>query len=126
MLPTITPHISGLIDGDPLANYVENLDRVAALDDVQLVLPAHGQPFTDLPGRVDEVKEHHEARLDRLREISEELGWATVEDLSHQLFAPRSWGSMAESETYAHLEHLRQRGEADVRDADGLLEFLAK
>jgi glyoxylase-like metal-dependent hydrolase (beta-lactamase superfamily II) len=126
VLPTITPHISGLIEGDPLAAYVENLDRVAALDDVQLVLPAHGQPFTDLPGRVDEVKEHHEARLDRLREISEELGWATVEDLSHQLFAPRSWGSMAESETYAHLEHMRRRGEADARDAEGLVEFLAR
>ena len=25
----------------------------------------------------------------------------------------RSWGSMAESETYAHLEHLRIAGEAE-------------
>ncbi len=27
------------------------------------------------------------------------------------LFKERSWGEMAESETYAHLEHLRERGE---------------
>jgi glyoxylase-like metal-dependent hydrolase (beta-lactamase superfamily II) len=127
VLPTITPHISGMIEGDSLASYVENLDRVAELDGVQLVLPAHGHPFTDLAGRVAEVKEHHEARLDRVRQISAELGWATVEDVSHQLFAPRSWGSMADSETYAHLEHFRRRGEATARertDGSGLLEFL--
>jgi hypothetical protein len=29
------------------------------------------------------------------------------------LFKERSWGDMAESETYAHLEHLRERGELE-------------
>jgi hypothetical protein len=33
-----------------------------------------------------------------------------------QLFKERSWGSMAESETYAHLEHLRLLGDAERRD----------
>ena len=28
------------------------------------------------------------------------------------LFSERAWGSMAESETYAHLEHLRLAGQA--------------
>jgi glyoxylase-like metal-dependent hydrolase (beta-lactamase superfamily II) len=124
VLPTITPHISGLVEGDSLARYVESLDRVAALEGVRTVLPAHGHPFFDLPTRVEAIKEHHDDRLDRLREISAGLGWATVEDLSHELFAPRSWGSMAESETYAHLEHLRLRNEADVRDDGGLLRYL--
>ncbi len=125
VLPTITPHISGMIEGDPLARYVESLDRIASFDGVRLVLPAHGQPFTALAERVDEIKEHHEGRLARLREISEETGWCSVQDLSHRLFAERSWGSMAESETYAHLEHLRLRGEADRREAPGgVLEYL--
>jgi len=125
VLPTITPHISGLIEGDALALYVESLDRIAALDGITLVLPAHGHPFTDLAGRVDEVKEHHEERLEHLRGISEAEGWATVQALSHKLFAERSWGSMAESETYAHLEHLRVRGLAERRRANGYLEFAA-
>lgn len=124
VLPTITPHISGMIEGDPLAQYVESLDRIASFDDVRTVLPAHGQPFEDLAGRVREIKKHHEERLERLREISEEKGWASVQDLSRALFAPKAWGSMAESETYAHLEHLRLRGEAERREAGGLLEFL--
>ena len=51
VLPTITPHISGLIAGDPLLRYLESLDRLSDLPHVSTVLPAHGQPFEDLPGR---------------------------------------------------------------------------
>ena len=37
------------------------------------------------------------------------------------LFAERAWGSMAESETYAHLEHLRLSHEATTSWSEGLL-----
>ena len=41
---------------------------------------------------------------------------------SQQLFKQRSWGEMAESETYAHLEHLRLQGLAEARrERDGNL-----
>jgi hypothetical protein len=83
---------------------------------VRHVLPAHGHPFTDLVGRVGDIRRHHDERLDRLRGFMEELGPATVVDLSHRLFRPQVWGSMAESETYAHLEHLRLAGEVDRRE----------
>jgi glyoxylase-like metal-dependent hydrolase (beta-lactamase superfamily II) len=123
VLPTITPHISGMIDGDPLARYVASLDRVAALPHVTRVLPAHGHPVDDLPERVGQIKAHHEQRLQRLREISDEVGWASVQALSQQLFAPKAWGSMAESETYAHLEHLRLAGSAERREREGGLDY---
>lgn len=126
VLPTITPHISGMIDDDPLKKYVESLDRVAALPHLTIVLPAHGHAFDDLPGRVDAIKDHHDGRLERLREISDELGWASVQDLSRQLFAPKAWGSMAESETYAHLEHLRLAGSAERREVDGRLDYIIR
>jgi glyoxylase-like metal-dependent hydrolase (beta-lactamase superfamily II) len=116
VLPTITPHISGLVAGaDPLARFFTSLDRIAALPDVSLALPAHGRPFTDLPGRCREIQEHHEARLDTLRHAAAALGESSVVALSHELFKPRSWGRMAESETYAHLEHLRHAGEMTSR-----------
>lgn len=124
VLPTITPHISGLLPGDPLASYVESLERVATLEGVTTVLPAHGRAFDDLVGRIDAIKHHHHERLAQLRAASAEVGWASVEQLSQRLFSPRSWGSMAESETYAHLEHLRASGEADRREISGRLEFL--
>jgi glyoxylase-like metal-dependent hydrolase (beta-lactamase superfamily II) len=125
ILPTITPHISGLgQDPDPLGTFFSSLDRCAALEDVTEVLPAHGHPFTDVAGRVSAIKGHHDERLDQLREVSASLGWASVVTLSKEIFKPRVWGSMAESETYAHLEHLVARGTATKRGEDGSLEYL--
>ena len=52
-------------------------------------------------------------------------GPATVEAFSQKLFKPRSWGPMAESETYAHLEHLRIAGRAErSNDSDGKFLYL--
>jgi glyoxylase-like metal-dependent hydrolase (beta-lactamase superfamily II) len=125
VLPTITPHISGISSGaDPLSDYLDSLDAVAALDDVSRVLPAHGHPFDDLGGRVKEIKEHHDERMAELVAAGRELGWASVPALSQRIFKRRSWGSMAESETYAHLEHLRLAGRAERRGEGGHLEFL--
>ncbi len=114
VLPTITPHISGLsAAADPLQAFFESLDRVADISGVTQVLPAHGHPFRDLRARTEAIKRHHHERLERVKAISRELGPATVQAFSRTLFRPRSWGAMAESETYAHLEHLRLRGDAD-------------
>ncbi|MGD0085030.1 MAG: hypothetical protein ABSD78_17805 [Acidimicrobiales bacterium] len=40
-------------------------------------------------------------------------------DLSRELFRPAVWGMMAESETYAHLEYLRLRGQAERLELEG-------
>ena len=121
VLPSITPHISGLIEGDPLKAYLESLDRVAAFEGVTTVLPAHGHPFSDLPGRVEAIKQHHAERLEMLRVASRERGWASVTELMQDLFRERSWGHMAESETFAHVEHLRLLGQAERREEGGYL-----
>ncbi|HJR25737.1 MAG TPA: MBL fold metallo-hydrolase [Acidimicrobiales bacterium] len=129
VLPTITPHISGLVavsgesGGDPLTEFFLSLEKVADLPGVRQVLPAHGHPFDDLASRAKEIRQHHEERLETLRLAAGELGEATVEQLMQRLFKQRSWGQMAESETYAHLEHLRVTGEAESRFDDGLLRY---
>jgi glyoxylase-like metal-dependent hydrolase (beta-lactamase superfamily II) len=123
VLPTITPHISGLGTGrDPLALFFNSLDTVGDLD-VDLVLPAHGHPFADLPGRVESIKRHHEERLQQLRDVAAALGPTSVVEYSRHLFRRERWGSMAESETYAHLEHLRIAGEAVRHERDGELVY---
>ncbi|MFQ5514837.1 MAG: MBL fold metallo-hydrolase [Myxococcota bacterium] len=117
VLPTITPHISGLSSSrDPLASFFYSLDRVAEITGVKQVLPAHGHPFDDLRSRTQAIKRHHYERLEKLKAISRELGPAPVRAFSERLFQRRSWGPMAESETYAHLEHLRLAGEAERYD----------
>jgi glyoxylase-like metal-dependent hydrolase (beta-lactamase superfamily II) len=124
VLPTITPHISGLsADADPLRRFMESLERMHHFDGVRIVLPAHGNPFTDLGGRADAIHRHHIERLETLRGISASLGPATVEALTQRLFRQRSWGTMAESETYAHLEHLRLDGEATRDEVGGFLHY---
>lgn len=121
VLPSITPHIAGSGQGDALHSYLATLDLVASLDGVKLGLPAHGHPFDDVPGRVDAIKEHHYERMEKLRSASLAIGPASVVDLSHELFPERHWGVMAESETFAHLEHLRGVGEAERWYDDGAL-----
>jgi glyoxylase-like metal-dependent hydrolase (beta-lactamase superfamily II) len=117
VLPTITPHVSGLGAGaDPLANFLRSLGRIRDLDGVRLGLPAHGHPFDDVPGRVDAIRRHHQERLDAIHQATAASGRATVEAVTQQVFHPRAWGQMAESETYAHLEHLRRQGRVVVDD----------
>src|SRR6185437_13134090 len=63
LLPKISPNI-GLhpqSGADPLDDYIESLTRVEQLE-VDLVLPAHGDPFTDHRGRIATIKAHHDDR----------------------------------------------------------------
>ncbi len=56
--------------------------------------------------------------------IGDALGTAGVRPYSRELFEERNWGPMAESETYAHLEHLRILGRmACSTNADGKLAY---
>lgn len=127
VLPTITPHISGLIRAqDPLKLFFESLDKVARFGpQVKMALPAHGNVFHDLAARANDIKLHHEGRLAKLRSAAVELDRpASVMEMSTYLFAPRSLGGMADSETFAHLEHLRLTGEMTRIDNEGRYEYV--
>ncbi|BAN04458.1 MBL fold metallo-hydrolase [Ilumatobacter coccineus] len=124
VLPSITPHISGLTpQSDPLAEFFASLVRMEDLGDVTVALPAHGHPFADLGGRARHIIDHHEERLDTIRNATHDLPNGTVSDFMRVLFRERSWGDMAESETYAHLEHLRELGELTRSESDGFASY---
>jgi hypothetical protein len=53
------------------------------------------------------------------------LGPATVQQLSHEIFPKRHWGVMAESETFAHLEHMVLSGAVERWDDHGRLIYRA-
>lgn len=121
VLPSITPHIGGISHNeDPLADFLHSLERVEALEGVTIVLPAHGEPFVNLADRARSIADHHHERLEEVREIGAELGKAPVESFMRVLFRERSWGSLAASETYAHLEWLRIHGSATRSEDRGL------
>lgn len=127
VLPTITPHIAGMAESlDPLADFFSSLRRMEEFKDVKIALPAHGHPFDNLVGRSNDIIEHHEQRLDVIRESAVELGAGSVPQYMEKLFKPRSWGTMAESETYSHLKHLEQLGEVVAGQKEGLVTFRLK
>ena len=126
LLPTITPHISGLTtQRRPMGDFLTSLERMYTFDDVRTVLPAHGLEFHDLAGRAREIFDHHQMRFATLTNAAVHAPECemTVPEYSQQLFKPRSWGPMADSETFAHLEYLRQNGRATTRTVEGQLRY---
>ena len=129
VLPNITPHISGLTGhGDPLTLFFESLNKIGRFsDDISIALPAHGTPFTNVGERVEAIKDHHHERLQKLRDTSSTLGRpATVMEFATHLFSPRAQGSMADSEAYAHLEHLRLLGDFERLDTGDAFEYVLR
>jgi glyoxylase-like metal-dependent hydrolase (beta-lactamase superfamily II) len=120
VLPRITSNV-GLYPNsrdDPLGDFLGALRAVRALP-VTRVLPAHGDPFDDLPGRVDQILAHHD---DRLRATLEALGdaerdaYAVCRTLFLVLRSAHE-ERFALAETLAHLRYLERRGK--VREVEG-------
>ena len=117
LLPGFTPNIQPSSDGsDALADFLASLRRLAELP-VTLVLPAHGERYTDAAGRARELISHHEERLDTLRDAMRS-GTTRLRDLRNATFrmegANRGDRMLAAMETFAHLEYLRIAGEAEM------------
>jgi glyoxylase-like metal-dependent hydrolase (beta-lactamase superfamily II) len=125
VLPHITPSLGlePFADGLPLADFIVSLMRVRDLP-VHTVLPAHGDVFTDLSGRVEALLDHHATRLagciDAVRhrehtafEVARLLPWTRRNtafadlDLFNRL--------LAVGETAAHLDLLVVQGSLRAR-----------
>jgi glyoxylase-like metal-dependent hydrolase (beta-lactamase superfamily II) len=131
VLPDTTPNISMHIQssGNPLQDYLDALDRVAALP-VNLVLPSHGDVFTDLAGRVVQIKAHHEGRIRAMlaafdgsphtaSDIAAAIPW-TGRDIAWAQLPPLH-RRMAVTETLSHLELMQSRGLLHKYISEGLI-----
>ena len=109
VLPRISSNV-GLYSfsrDDPLGDFMGSLRRVRALP-VRRVLPAHGDPFDDLGGRVDELLEHHRLRLEALLELCTGVdAYAMAMRLFPRLRSAQE-ARFALAETLAHLRHLER------------------
>jgi len=125
ILPGISPNIGVYPtepEADPLSDWLAACDRLAghARED-HLVLPGHKLPFTGLPLRMRQLRENHEAALDRLRDFLAKP--RTAADCFPLLFRRKvdagTYG-LALVESVAHLNHLMHAGEVTRhRRADG-------
>jgi len=119
ILTDITPNIQLWSDEwDPLKEYLASLDKVYELD-IELVLPGHRSIFRNCRERIQELKHHHEKRLDEIISILEkgsknafqvasQMSWDIIYD-SWDLF-PVSQKWFALGEAIAHLKYLEEKG----------------
>ncbi|HEV8671777.1 MAG TPA: MBL fold metallo-hydrolase [Candidatus Limnocylindria bacterium] len=120
VLPRITSNI-GLYPSsrdDPLGDFLGALARVRDLP-VKRVLPAHGDPFDDLAGRVDELLAHHAARLEATIAAvgTAERDAYTIARRLFPVLRSAHEERFALAETLAHLRYLERNGR--VREVDG-------
>ena len=115
VLPDITPNLSpDLFDSDfrPLDAFLSSLDRVKRLP-VEMVCPAHGAPFSNLRGRVNEIKEHHRERKGLVLEAIRKEQRKTTFQISLDIFGENLSEFdkfLATNETYAHIIELLNEG----------------
>lgn len=133
VLPHITPSISFEAAPPPLPlhDYIESLLLVRRMPDLRL-LPAHGPVAPSVHARVDELLDHHDARL---RAIAAVLGEGV--STAYQVAQAIRWTSrsrmlaeldlinqtLAVGETECHLDLLVARGQASAELADGIRHY---
>jgi glyoxylase-like metal-dependent hydrolase (beta-lactamase superfamily II) len=119
---------------NPLGDYIGALHKLENLP-VTTALPAHGNIFTDVPGRIKQILEHHHQRIAEIRktitggprtawEISPQVTWDIGATGWAQL--PPLQKRMAVMETIAHLEYMRWEGSVQKIVQDGLVTYLAR
>ena len=118
ILNDITPNIQLWSDEwDPLKEYLTSLDKVYELD-IELVLPGHRGIFKSCKERIQELKQHHQKRLDEIIsilkkgnknafQVASEMSWDIICD-SWDLF-PVSQKWFATGEAIAHLKYLKEK-----------------
>ena len=135
VLPTITPNVGrGPWTGDnPLGDYLTSLNNIKNLD-VELILPAHEEPFTELQQRIYKLTCHHEQRkLAMLKvvngglktgyEVASHVMWtANGQDTAFGELAAMD-RRMALWETLSHLELLCVDGEVEKFSRDDTIYY---
>ncbi len=109
---------------DPVADYLESLDRIEALGPFALALPGHGRPLESLP---DAIALHRVGISERLAATHDAIatGPAGAYEITRRVMGePPDDGSFAlrMTEILAYLNHLRVIG-AIVRDEDSAGRF---
>lgn len=135
LLKDTTPSVIKWQKGtNPLSDYMESLKKVKRLN-VDVVLPGHGHPFKEHPGRVDQLLKHHEERLGEIKSSLEREGLTAYQiapKISWDVDFP-SWREMppvhkwlALGETLAHLKFLEDKNEVGRKWEDGLISYRMK
>jgi glyoxylase-like metal-dependent hydrolase (beta-lactamase superfamily II) len=101
-----------------LGHYLDSLESIGKLTDINLALGGHEAPIPDLGARISAIQALHEERLERVLELCSTP--LTIAAISKELFGKvESYHVLlALEETGAHVEYLYQRGELVATNVD--------
>ena len=133
ILVDITPNIQCWSeDENPLQNYFNSLEKVYDLD-IELVLPGHRRLFKNHRERIDELKHHHQQRLNEICSILEskppkhayhvasKMTWDIRCDNWDDFPIAQKW--FATGEAIAHLNYLQKSGRISRADAPETIQY---
>ncbi len=130
VLPRITSNVSVYPTepyADPLGDWLESIETLRGVDPGVLVLPAHNEPFTGLHTRLDQLRDDHLGKLEKLTAFCAEPRTAvdSFATLFRKPIGESDYG-IATGEAVAHLHWLEVRGKLRrMSDAAGVDRFVA-
>ncbi len=114
VLARTTPHQApeSITHNMGLGHYLDSLAKIARVPNIRLALGGHEAPMPDFYGRIAEIRQAHDIRLERVLDICREEP-KNVAQVSKELFGEVASYHvlLALEETGAHVEYLYQRGE---------------
>lgn len=128
LLPRISTNVS-VFDVEPEANplplFLASIERFRPLPADTLVLPSHGKPFRGIAARIDQLRHHHDERLEdvlaacaRPRTAAEIVPVLFRRELDlHQM-------TFAMGESLAHLHALWHDGRLIRQEGQGVIRFV--
>lgn len=131
LLPRISTNISVYDqepESNPLALFLDSIDKFLVLPKDTLVLPAHGKPFTGLHTRIQQLHAHHQERLGEVLAACAGAPCSAADILPVLFKAPLDMHqtTFAIGEALAHLHALWFQGKLQrTLSPDGIYRFAA-
>jgi glyoxylase-like metal-dependent hydrolase (beta-lactamase superfamily II) len=120
ILSRITPHQApeSITTHMGLNHYLDALTKIEGLPGISLALGGHEEPMADLDGRIRQIKQVHQERLEKVLALCHQP--RSIAEVSLELFGPvESYHILlALEEAGAHVEYLYQRGELVAANLD--------
>ena len=137
LLAEIAPYVGihPLAGDNPLHDYLKSLNNIKKLE-VNLVLPGHHEPFSDMKRRIKEIIQHHEQRSQEILETIKTRPKTAYRVMAETALTQRKnsnhWGKQtlvdgrtALMETIAYLESMRASGKLEKFNRDGAIYYQA-
>lgn len=88
----------------------------------------HYRSISNLPGRIDDIRDHHETRKERIADMLAEMGAATAYRIMGEMFPnlPATETFPGMSEVIGHLDLLEDEGRVRIVETDGVKRYVLR